>query len=93
MVKEIFCIVSGRVQGVFFRNFVCDIASALNLVGTVKNLTDGTVEAVAQGEEKALDEFIEKLKKGPMLAKVEAVTLKWREPSESFFDFKIIGDF
>jgi len=93
MTKEIFCIVSGRVQGVFFRDFVKEKAQELGLVGTVRNLEDGTVEAVAQGEEKALNEFIEKLKKGPMFAKVENVAAEWRESSQEFSNFKIIDVF
>jgi len=50
-------IASGRVQGVGFRDFVCRIASSLELVGYAKNLPDGTVEIVAEGEETKIYEL------------------------------------
>ncbi|MFH1359828.1 MAG: acylphosphatase [Candidatus Omnitrophota bacterium] len=56
--KQARFIYTGRVQGVGFRFTVQRIASDLNLVGWVRNLPDGRVEALVEGEEKSLEEFI-----------------------------------
>lgn len=50
-------IASGRVQGVGFRDFACRIGRLLSLVGYAKNLPNGTVELVAEGEEEKIEEF------------------------------------
>jgi len=54
-------IASGRVQGVGFRDFACRIGSLLSLVGYAKNLRDGTVEIVAEGEEEKIEEFCKRV--------------------------------
>lgn len=89
MQKEIECIIRGRVQMVMFRDFTARAARGLELVGAVKNLSDGTVQVIAQGEEDALTKLIEKLHAGPTLARVDAVSVKWREPVHSFTTFSI----
>jgi len=66
-------IVSGRVQGVGFRQFVAEAARALALNGWVSNLPDGSVEAEAEGELTAIGEFEKFLGRGPALARVAAV--------------------
>ena len=63
--------VSGRVQGVFFRDFTRQQAQALGLVGWVRNLDDGRVEAVFEGEESAVTTMLENLRDGPPQAQVE----------------------
>ncbi len=83
-------IVSGYVQGVFFRHSAKQQAEQLDLVGWVKNNPDGSVEALAQGEKKALDDFINWCKKGPSFAKVEKIEVKWNEKSENYDQFEII---
>ena len=65
--------VTGRVQGVSFRAFTYESATDLKLTGWVRNLTDGRVEIVAEGSEKAIDQFLEKVKKGPPASRVGAV--------------------
>jgi acylphosphatase len=90
MIQEIKAIVSGRVQMVMFRDFVQRNAGKLGLVGTVKNMSDGTVLIVAQGDKDKLDKLIEKLHTGSILAKVERVQVKWREPRGEFEGFKIV---
>ena len=62
-------IVHGRVQGVFFRDFVSRQARKLDLTGYVCNLYDGTVEVVAEGERKKLEELISYLNMGPPAAR------------------------
>ncbi len=80
----------GRVQGVFFRDSVRRRARSLNLTGTAENAGDGTLRAVAEGEESALLSLLEYLKKGPPLAKIETVEPNWKEPSGEFKSFTIV---
>ncbi|MDB5323096.1 MAG: acylphosphatase [Phycisphaerales bacterium] len=65
--------VSGQVQGVSFRAFTYEAATDLKLKGWVRNLTDGRVEIVAEGSEKAIDQLLEKVKKGPPASRVDGV--------------------
>ncbi|MFH1234947.1 MAG: acylphosphatase [Candidatus Diapherotrites archaeon] len=89
MPKRLHVLVSGRVQGVFFRAHTKEWAESLSLKGWVKNLPDGRVEAVAEGEEKALLEFIELLKQGPPSASVEKVEVKWEKCRKEFSCFEV----
>jgi acylphosphatase len=82
--------ISGRVQGVFFRAHTKEVAEKLGLTGWVRNLPDGRVEAVFEGEEEAVKEAIEWCKRGPPLAKVERVEVRYEEPTGEFKDFRII---
>src|SRR6266700_1191457 len=65
--------VSGQVQGVSFRAFTYESATDLKLKGWVRNLTDGRVEIVAEGPEKAVTQLLEKVRKGPPASRVAAV--------------------
>lgn len=65
--------VSGKVQGVFFRSSTKDKADELGLSGWVKNLQDGRVEAVFEGEEGKVEKMVEWCRKGPEYAKVTTV--------------------
>ncbi len=76
-----------------FRDFTQRNASKLGLVGTVKNLNDGTVEVVARGEEASLRKLIEKLQKGSVLSRVDNLEVTWKdtkEPQETYTKFMII---
>jgi len=75
---------------VLFRDFVQKKARILDIVGMVENMADGSVHVIAQGTDKNLEKLIECLHKGPFLARVARVEVKWREPSNLFDDFKII---
>jgi len=81
--------ISGRVQGVFFRDFTCTEATFLGLMGWVKNLYDGRVEVVAEGEKEDLEKLLEKLKKGSPGARVTNVEVIWEEYLGEFSEFKI----
>jgi acylphosphatase len=68
-------LVTGRVQGVGFRFFVADTAARENLQGWVRNLPDGSVEAIAEGESDSLERFERALWQGPSHARVEHVDI------------------
>lgn len=77
--------VKGRVQGVGFRQFAKEKARDHSIKGWVKNMPDGTVQAVAQGEEKDLETFIDYLKTGPSMARVNNLS-KYKTNNLSDFD-------
>jgi acylphosphatase len=81
--------VTGMVQGVFFRAFTQKIAQKLGLVGFIRNLADGRVEAVIEGEEETVKAMIEVLKKGPPTADVKSVDISWEEATDEFKRFEI----
>ena len=66
-------IISGRVQGVGYRYFACRAASSCGVTGTVRNLADGSVEAIAEGDRSALDAFRAELERGPRAGFVDRV--------------------
>jgi acylphosphatase len=80
--------VYGRVQGVFFRYFVRNVAEELDLKGYVRNLASGdAVEVQAEGERRQLNKLLGQLKVGPPGARVERVEVKWAGYSGQFDDF------
>ena len=82
--------VYGRVQGVFFRYFVRNIARNLGLKGYVCNLPSGdAVEVQAEGEKQQLEKLIEQLKIGPPGARVKRVEINWPDYSGQFTTFGI----
>jgi len=82
--------VTGRVQGVGFRYFAVRAARDVGVVGWVRNLPDGSVETVAQGEPAAVDRYVEKLREGPPAGRV--TQLRMEEVSTGGFDsFEITG--
>ncbi len=83
-------VVSGKVQGVRYRTYVQESATELDLVGYVRNLTDGTVEVVAQGLPDTLKEFVEYLNEGSLLAKVESVSIDWRSARKTYQEFSVL---
>ncbi len=89
MLRQLECIISGRVQGVLFRDFVRRKARVLDLVGTVENLPDGTVKVIAEGNQPNLERFLAYLKGGSMFSRVDAVFEKWGNAEQAFSDFQI----
>lgn len=85
-------IISGRVQGVFYRKWTKDIAIKLDLSGWVRNLSDGKVEAVFEGEKDKVDKMIKRCKKGPKIADVIDVEIKWEKYSGDSSNFKVKGE-
>lgn len=88
-VSRVHLYVSGRVQGVFFRQSTKQEADRLGLAGWVRNLDDGRVEAMAQGPREALDAFVAWCRKGPTHAKVTDVAIEWSEASEELVAFTV----
>ncbi|MEM4282513.1 MAG: acylphosphatase [Candidatus Woesearchaeota archaeon] len=83
-------LIRGKVQGVFFRDFVKRSADALGLTGWVRNVSDGSVEVFAEGERSKLLDLLEKCKRGPQFAVVEAIETEWFEAKKKDKGFKII---
>ncbi|MFP4081442.1 MAG: acylphosphatase [Candidatus Aminicenantes bacterium] len=81
--------VSGRVQGVFFRDHTQRWASSLQITGWVRNLRDGRVEVVAEGDREKINSLIGKLKKGPPSSYVENVEVNWEDYKGEFDGFRI----
>lgn len=81
--------VSGRVQGVFFRSETRDEAVKHGVTGWARNLPDGRVEIVFEGEKKNVERLLEFCKRGPMLAKVAKVEISWEAYTGEFKNFKI----
>jgi len=73
-------IITGRVQGVSFRYFTQRAARALELAGWVKNLADGSVEALVTGPRRRVEELRRELEKGPRLARVDGVAEEVLDP-------------
>lgn len=83
-------LISGRVQGVFFRASTQKLALQLGVTGIVRNLDDGRVEVIAQAEEEVLQAMIDWCRQGPPSAKVERVELIELNFGENFDDFNVV---
>ncbi len=81
--------ISGRVQGVFFRFETHREARRRNVKGWVRNLPDGRVEAVLEGEKESVDQLIKFCKKGPHGAKVTKAKIIFELYEGEFNDFRI----
>ena len=76
-------------HGVGYRAYVQHRAQSIGLSGYVMNLKDGRVRARAEGPRALIEEFVRALEKGPPLARVEQVTVRWLPPTGRFVDFGI----
>ena len=89
--SQLHCLISGRVQGVSFRNFVQNIAHDMNLRGFVANLPDGSIEVLAQGDYGVLKIFLQHLSHGPDGSIVTGLYDEWSDSVETPFEgFKIV---
>lgn len=82
-------IVSGRVQGVFFRDNIKKFADRSGLNGFVRNLPNGTVEITAEGSEGKLKELIDFCKSSPGISHVEDVEVEYKKVTGGFDGFEI----
>ena len=83
-------IISGRVQGVFFRMETKQAADKYHVLGWVRNRRDGTVEAVFEGDEGNVEAVLKWCDTGPLHAVVDRVDLKWLVYSGEFKGFEIV---
>ena len=90
MNSRVHIIISGRVQGVFFRSNAAKKASEIGVTGWIRNLRDGSVEAIFEGNKKALEEIIDFCKIGPPGALVKNIELKWEPSTSQYRTFNII---
>jgi acylphosphatase len=91
MIRMVNILISGRVQGVYFRRFTKNKADALGIKGTVRNREDGRVEIIAQAENDTLETFVKWCHKGPITARVDHVELIEMQANVSdYTSFKII---
>jgi acylphosphatase len=82
-------VISGRVQGVGFRWFTKDVAVREGITGWVRNLPDGRVEALAEGDEEAVTRVERLLRQGPPGARVQSVNTMTEEFSGAYRNFSI----
>jgi len=80
--------VSGRVQGVFFRSETRREARKHGVKGWVRNVRDGKVEAIFEGEEEAVKRLVQFCERGPLGARVTHVDVTWRSYTGEFKDFQ-----
>lgn len=90
--KRFHAVISGKVQGVYFRATARKQASALGIKGFIRNLPNGSVELEAQGEDLPIEEFLLWCHSGPPNAQVDKVCVNWKLTfKEEMYDFLILG--
>ncbi|HLC84609.1 MAG TPA: acylphosphatase [Candidatus Nanoarchaeia archaeon] len=89
MDKRLHLVVSGRVQGVFYRDFIQTQARSLGLTGWVRNTEDDHVEVVAEGDLEHLKQLLSFAKQGPGASKVDNVKAKWSMAKKEFSTFEV----
>jgi len=82
--------VSGRVQGVFFRQSLKVIAKKNNVLGWVRNLTDERVEAILEGDSKSVNSVIDWAKTGPANSRVDNIEISNEEFKNEFSTFEVL---
>ncbi len=86
-IRRVSCLISGRVQGVGYRDWTRRQANELKLTGWVMNLADGRVAALVEGPRPQVDELIKRMHRGPYAANVTGVEAKDEEPREDMREF------
>lgn len=90
MMRKVRILVSGRVQGVYFRAFTLKKANQLAVLGTVRNLPDGRVEIIAEAGTATIEKLISWSQKGPITARVDHIDVTELEPTNEFVSFSIL---
>jgi acylphosphatase len=90
ILKGVHVFISGRVQGVFFRAATQRTAKDFNLAGWVRNMADGRVEALFEGEDESMNKMLKWCHIGPPAARVEEVIITEEPYTSEFRDFSII---
>ncbi len=83
--------ITGCVQGVWFRSRTCNQAVRLGVKGWVKNLPDGRVEMLLEGEKDKVEQMVQWCRRGPPLARVDHINQTVETPTGEFIDFLITG--
>jgi acylphosphatase len=81
---------SGRVQGVAYRFFVEKYANALGITGWVRNLPDGRVEVLAEGMGDTIEAFLDRLREGPRLARLDGFDVRRERATGEFSGFRVV---
>ena len=87
--KRVHLIISGLVQGVWYRHNTNKVANQLGLKGYVRNLGNGNVEVVAEGSEEKIKQLIAFCREGPESARVDTVDTTYETPKDQFSTFSI----
>lgn len=90
MPQEMHLLITGLVQGVSYRANAAALARRLGLAGWVRNLPDGRVELLAQGDEKALKSLLAWAHQGPTQSRVDHVEARWAAPETRLPDFQVL---
>ena len=86
---EAYVVFKGKVQGVFFRRTVFHHTKNFPISGFVKNLPDGSVEAVFQGEKEDVEKLVALIKEKPALANLTEINITYLKPTKNYSDFSI----
>jgi acylphosphatase len=89
MTRRVMILVSGRVQGVYFRMFTQNKAKQFGIKGCARNLPDGRVEIIAEADNTSIDKLIKWCHKGPVTARVDHVEIIELESDEALTSFEI----
>jgi acylphosphatase len=89
VIRKVKILVSGRVQGVYFRLFTQNKAKHFAIKGSARNLPDGRVEIIAEAGSVAIEKFIKWCHKGPITARVDHVEITELQPDELLTSFEI----
>ena len=89
MTRKVKLLISGRVQGVYFRMFTRNKAKQFGIKGHARNLPDGRVEIIAEADHGCIEKFIQWCHKGPVTARVDQVDLIELEQDEPLTSFEI----
>ena len=90
MKKAVRLVIIGTVQGVFFRNFIKEQADKLGIRGFVRNLDDGNVEVIAEGNMQDVESLVEICRKGPKFANIRELKVEEKKYSGEIKDFRVI---
>jgi len=89
MMRKVKILVSGRVQGVYFRLFTQNKAKHFNIKGSATNLPDGRVEIIAEADSRTIEKFIKWCHKGPITARVDHVEVTELQHDEALTTFEV----
>jgi acylphosphatase len=89
VIRKVKILVSGRVQGVYFRLFTQNKAKHFAIKGSAKNLPDGRVEIIAEAENMTIEKFIKWCHKGPITARVDHLEITELQHDEALTSFEI----